>query len=92
MKKLHDATIEYNTSTYHVYGDCIKHDWVDEYDDDVTISELFDDAYSEIEQSTFGIARIYQGIYQLGTVTKGNNGMNTFYTNYGRKLNGYKDY
>lgn len=92
MKKLKDATIEYHTSTYCECGDYITNDWIDKYDDDVTISVLFDDAYSEIEQSTFGIARIYQGKYQLGTVTKGNDGMNTFYTNYGRKLNGYKDY
>lgn len=78
-------------SKYCEYNDYRASDWIDEWCD-VTIRELFDYAYNEIECSTLGIARIYDGKYQLGTVTKGKNGMRTFYTNYGKKLNGNKDY
>lgn len=91
MKKLNKVRIEYHTSKYYEYEGYRTSDWIESYSD-VTLRELFDYAYSEIECSTFGIARIYDGKYQLGTVTKGKNGMNTFYTNYGKKLNCNKDY
>lgn len=91
MKKLNNARVEYHTSTYYDFSGYKTSDWIDEYSN-VTLRELFDYAYNEIECSTFGIARIYDGKYQLGTVTKGKDGMSVFYTNYGKKLNCNKDY
>ncbi len=52
MRKLNNARIEYHTSKYCEYEGYRTSDWIESYSD-VTIRELFDYAYSEIECSTF---------------------------------------
>ena len=48
MKKLNNARIEYHTSKYCEYSGYRTSDWVESYSD-VTLRELFDYAYNEIE-------------------------------------------
>lgn len=92
MKRIKNAYIEGNTSSWNDYYHCLD---TDNFCLDLpclTIKELFDRAYQALEQADYGIARIYDGKYQLGTVTKDRyQNMDEYYTRYGRQLMGQKD-
>lgn len=88
MKHLTNTRIEYNTSTFNEWAHCYNtDDYVNSYSSEKTISELFTEAENTLRSCTYGIARIYYGKYQIGTVTKKNYAdVNIFYTNFGKQL------
>lgn len=90
MKHLMNTRIEYHTSTYNEWAHCYStDDYVNTYSGSKTISELFTEAQNTLSECTYGIARIYYGKYQIGTVTKKNYAdVNIFYTDFGKRLSG----
>ena len=88
MKHLMNTRIEYNTSTYNEWAHSYNtDDYVNTYSGSKTISELFTEAENTLSECTYGIARIFYGKYQIGTVTKKSYAdVNIYYTNFGKKL------
>ena len=90
MKRLTNTKIVYQTSTWSEWEHCYHtDDYASSYSESKTMDELFSDAQSTLSECTYGIARIFYGKYQIGTVTKRCfTDVTTYYTNFGKKLSG----
>lgn len=90
MKRLTNTKIVCQTSTWDEWSHCYNtDDFASSYSESKTIDELFSDAQNALSGCTYGIARIYYGKYQIGTITKKDfEGINEYLTNFGKKLSG----
>ena len=89
MKQLTNTRLTLNVSTWDEYNHYYQtDDFVYSFDEPKTIDVLIIDARCLISEYTYGIARLYWGKYQIGTVTKNGCDINEYLTSFGKKLFG----
>lgn len=88
MKKLTNTKITFNVSLCDDFNHWTDDDFIHFHDEPVSICKLINEAHNKLSEYTYGIARIYYGKYQIGTITNNGDNITEYLTDFGKKLSG----
>lgn len=88
MKKLTGVKITFNVRTCDYFNHWVDYDFIQYYDEPITICKLVNLAHNKLSEYTYGIARVYWGVYQIASITNNGDVIKEFLTDFGKKLSG----
>ena len=88
MKKLTGVKITFNVSKCDYFNHWVDYDFIQYYDEPITIHKLVKLAHNKLSEYTYGIARVYWGVDQIASITNNGDDIKEYLTDFGKKLSG----